>query len=225
MADSVEDAIKNPGESISPSSDSSESSIAPAAAVTQPTKPQELVELEESCSEADNAKRSHERYILSTEFIFCCINSVFCRLISGLESDLKDLDAILSHVSGEHMIWLAHYDQCFSTVIREYTYEFCPFKQASQKSGSSTSLGRFSRFDSVDGNVVLNFENGQRCWQGMDRRAVVHTSCGLTSAISLVQEPSTCFYSFQFATPIACSLGIADAFRQEIDPSSINFDL
>ncbi len=132
---------------------------------------------------------------------------------------MKDLDVTLSHVSGAHMIWLAHYEDCFSTQVREYTYEFCPFKQASQKSGSSTSLGRFARFESEDGRASLHFENGQRCWQGMDRKAVVLANCGVTSAITLVEEPSTCFYSIQFDTPIACSLSSASALRQEIEPA------
>jgi protein kinase C substrate 80K-H len=139
------------------------------------------------------------------------------RLISALESEIKDLDATLSHVSGADLIWLAHHEDCFSTVVREYTYEFCPFKQANQKSGGSTSLGRFTRFDSADGKTQLHFEKGQRCWQGMDRKAVVHTNCGVTSAITLVEEPSTCFYSIQFDTPIACSLSTANALRQEIE--------
>jgi protein kinase C substrate 80K-H len=117
------------------------------------------------------------------------------------------------------MIWLAHYEDCFSTQVREYTYEFCPFKQATQKSGSSTSLGRFTRFDSEESRTTLHFENGQRCWQGMDRKAVIHTNCGVTSAITLVEEPSTCFYSIHFDTPIACSLSTASALRQEIEPA------
>ncbi len=132
---------------------------------------------------------------------------------------MKDLDATLSHVSGAHLIWLAHYEDCFSTQVREYTYEFCPFKHATQKSGSSTSLGRFTRFDSVDGRAILHFENGQRCWQGMDRKAVVYTNCGVTSAITLVEEPSTCSYSIHFDTPIACSLSSASVLRQEIEPA------
>ena len=132
---------------------------------------------------------------------------------------MKDLDVTLSHVSGAHLIWLAHYEDCFSTQVREYTYEFCPFKQASQKGGSSTSLGRFARFESEDGRASLHFENGQRCWQGMDRKAVVLANCGVTSAITLVEEPSTCFYSIQFDTPIACSLSSASVLRQEIEPA------
>jgi hypothetical protein len=151
-------------------------------------------------------------------------DSVCRRLISGLENELKDLVATLSHVSGTNLIWLAHHEQCFSTQVREYTYEFCPFKQANQKSGGSTSLGRFARFDSVDGKVALHFENGQRCWQGMDRKATVYTNCGVTSAITLVEEPSTCFYTIQFDTPIACSLDSANLLRQEIEPS-MNSDL
>ncbi len=152
-------------------------------------------------------------------------NDAAChRLISSLDSELKDLVSTLSHVSGDNLIWLALLESCFSTQIREYTYEFCPFKQASQKSGGSTSLGRFTRFDSVEGKVTLHFENGQRCWQGMDRRAVVYANCGVTSAITQVEEPSTCFYSIQFDTPIACSLVSANLLRQEIEPS-INSDL
>lgn len=146
-------------------------------------------------------------------------DSTIHRQISGLESELKELDATLSHVTGARMIWLAHYEDCFSTQVREYTYEFCPFKQATQKSGSSTSLGRFTRFDSEESRTTLHFENGQRCWQGMDRKAVIHTNCGVTSAITLVEEPSTCFYSIHFDTPIACSLSTASALRQEIEPA------
>ena len=155
---------------------------------------------------------------------FIVESNVRHRLISGLESELQNLDATLSHVPGANVIWLAHHEECFSTQVREYSYEFCPFKQASQKSGSSTSLGRFTRFDQVDGKVSLHFENGQRCWQGMDRKAVVHTNCGVSSAITLVEEPSTCFYSIQFDTPIACSLTTANALRQEIEPA-INAEL
>jgi hypothetical protein len=205
----------------SPSSDSSlassSESAAPEAVAMESKKPQELLDLEEAFKEADNAKRSHQRYDHFLKFPFSSFDAR-CSLISGLESELKDLNSTLSHVSGAHVIWLAHLENCFSTQVREYTYEFCPFKQASQKSGSSTSLGRFTRFDVIDGKVSLHFENGQRCWQGMDRRALVHTTCGVTSAITLVEEPSTCFYSIQFDTPIACSLSAAQSLRQEIEP-------
>jgi hypothetical protein len=66
--------------------------------------------------------------------------------------------------------------KCFSLVQRQYTYEICPYDEGRQKEGgSSTSLGKWKGWGdrTANGDRVMKFENGVRCWNGPDRSLAV----------------------------------------------------
>ena len=64
LTESHQSASADSAVSVDPSSDSASASDAPVvsdAVVTEPQKPQQLLDLEEACKNADDAKRSHQR--------------------------------------------------------------------------------------------------------------------------------------------------------------------
>ena len=107
---------------------------------------------------------------------------------------------------GEKNIYASLFDECYSTKIQKYDYEFCPFGKAKQKEGSSsTDLGSFKSFGfNNKGELVMTFEDGQKCWNGPKRSANIFFKCDTENEIVSVQEPSTCKYHYTFHTPLAC---------------------
>eukprot|EP00483_Globobulimina_turgida_P006226 UN06236 len=66
------------------------------------------------------------------------------REVTRLEDELKDIEKVLEMDFGEKNIYAALFDECYSTKISKYDYEFCAFGSAQQKGGhSSTDLGSF----------------------------------------------------------------------------------
>ena len=107
---------------------------------------------------------------------------------------------------GEKNIFASLFDECYSTKIGKYDYEFCPFDEAKQKEGhSSTSLGKFKEFGyNEKKELMMKFDDGQKCWNGPKRSADVLFKCDTENEIIGVNEPSTCKYSMTFHTPLAC---------------------
>ncbi|KAH0468825.1 hypothetical protein IEQ34_002057 [Dendrobium chrysotoxum] len=95
------------------------------------------------------------------------------------------------------------YDRCFESKQNKYVYKICPFKQASQDEGySSTRLGSWDNFE--ESYRVMVFTNGEKCWNGPDRSLKVRLRCGLKNEISDVDEPSRCEYTALMSTPALC---------------------
>ncbi|WJX50656.1 hypothetical protein P8452_36928 [Trifolium repens] len=95
------------------------------------------------------------------------------------------------------------YDRCFESKQNKYIYKVCPYKQATQEEGHSTTrLGRWDKFE--DSYKVMVFSNGDKCWNGPDRSLKVKLKCGLTNEITDVDEPSRCEYVALLATPALC---------------------
>jgi protein kinase C substrate 80K-H len=109
--------------------------------------------------------------------------------------------------------------QCFTYSQAQYTYEMCPYGDASQKEGgSSTKLGGWEGWKvREDGVKLLNFVNGQTCWQGPARSLTVVTRCGVNNEIKGVEEPSRCVYEMEFTTPAVCSEEHAKKLQQELE--------
>ena len=58
----------------------------------------------------------------------------------------------------------------------KYVYEICPYKDAHQKDGSSTtSLGSWKGFE--DDYASMVFSGGQHCWNGPTRSIKVQACC------------------------------------------------
>lgn len=132
--------------------------------------------------------------------------------ISKMESEtskrtreLEELKNTLGYDFGAQKEFMPLSEECFTIRQKQYTYEFCPFKSMYQKEGSgSTSLGRFEGWKQNSDELIMEFRNGQRCWNGPARSADVAMICGSKNELISADEPSTCVYTFSFRTPAAC---------------------
>jgi len=141
------------------------------------------------------------------------------REIKNLEEEMQKLDEVLTIDFGDKNIFAALFDECYSTKIGKYDYEFCPFAEVKQKEGhSSTDLGKFKSFGYEDesGELRMIFEDGQKCWNGPKRSTNVLFECDVENKIVSVNEPSTCKYAMTFKTPLACKQNELDSVNQLI---------
>ncbi|CAB58410.1 glucosidase II beta subunit [Schizosaccharomyces pombe] len=82
--------------------------------------------------------------------------------------------------------------------IGGYTYKVVFYENVFQ---DSILLGNFA---SQEGNV-LKYENGQSCWNGPHRSAIVTVECGVENEIVSVLEAQKCEYLIKMKSPAACS--------------------
>ncbi|RDY14840.1 Glucosidase 2 subunit beta, partial [Mucuna pruriens] len=123
--------------------------------------------------------------------------------LSKLQSRISSLTQKLKHDFGPAKEFYSFCDHCFESKENKYTYKVCPYKQASQEEGSSTTrLGRWDKFE--DSYKVMVFSNGDKCWNGPDRSLKVRLKCGLKNEITDVDEPSRCEYVAVLSTPALC---------------------
>ncbi|XP_039034351.1 glucosidase 2 subunit beta-like isoform X3 [Hibiscus syriacus] len=123
--------------------------------------------------------------------------------LSKIQSRISSLTQKLKHDFGPKEEFYAFYDRCFEIKQNKYVYKVCPYKQASQEEGySKTNLGRWDKFE--DGNKMMVFSNGDKCWNGPDRSMKVKLRCGLKNEITDVDEPSRCEYVAILSTPALC---------------------
>ncbi|KAK4492229.1 hypothetical protein RD792_003029 [Penstemon davidsonii] len=84
-----------------------------------------------------------------------------------------------------------------------YVYKVCPFKQATQEEGySTTNLGSWEKFE--ESYRIMVFLNGDKCWNGPDRSLKVKLRCGLKNEVTDIDEPSRCEYLALLSTPALC---------------------
>ncbi|TVU04161.1 hypothetical protein EJB05_50254 [Eragrostis curvula] len=123
--------------------------------------------------------------------------------LSKIQSKVSTLTEKLKHDFGNEKEFYSFYDQCFESKEGKYTYKVCPYKKASQAEGhSSTNLGRWDKFE--ESYRVMQFSNGDRCWNGPDRSLKVRLRCGLSNEVNDVDEPSRCEYVAVLSTPALC---------------------
>ncbi|CAL9096404.1 unnamed protein product [Musa textilis] len=123
--------------------------------------------------------------------------------LSKIQSRISSLSEKLKHDFGKEKDFYSFYDRCFEIKQNKYIYKVCPFKKASQVEGhSSTPLGHWENFD--ESYRVMQFSNGDRCWNGPDRSLKVRLRCGLKDELADVDEPSRCEYVAILSTPIIC---------------------
>ena len=116
--------------------------------------------------------------------------------VRELEKLIKEMDEIDSTTHGQlppEMVPL------FGKEFKDGDYELQLFKKVKQK---YTSCGDFKKY----GNGIAKFHKGGHCWQTKKgRKSVVKLICSNKNKIVSAMEPSTCKYSFVFATPAICS--------------------
>ncbi|OIW10241.1 hypothetical protein TanjilG_27992 [Lupinus angustifolius] len=123
--------------------------------------------------------------------------------LSKIQSRISSLTQKLKQDFGPAKEFYSFYDRCFESKQNKYTYKVCPYKQASQDEGhSSTRLGSWDKFE--DSYKVMVFANGDNCWNGPDRSLKVKLRCGLKNEVADVDEPSRCEYVAILSTPALC---------------------
>lgn len=123
--------------------------------------------------------------------------------LSKIQSRVSSLTQKVKHDFGGEKEFYSLYGQCLELKQNKYVYKVCPFKQATQDEGhSSTRLGSWDKFE--DSYRIMRFSNGEKCWNGPDRSLTVRLRCGLKNQITDVDEPSRCEYEAVFSTPVLC---------------------
>ncbi|CAA7389113.1 unnamed protein product [Spirodela intermedia] len=123
--------------------------------------------------------------------------------LSKIQSRISKLTGKLKYDFGGDKEFYLFYDNCFEMKQDKYVYKVCPFKDASQVEGySTTRLGSWDKFD--DSYRLMLFSNGDKCWNGPDRSLKVRLRCGLKNEVIHVDEPSRCEYSAVLSTPLLC---------------------
>jgi protein kinase C substrate 80K-H len=140
--------------------------------------------------------------------------------LAGCRSKLNDYKVDLEKDYGPDSVFRATKGSCISKDFGEYNYELCwmgSAKQKSKKGGSEALMGSFVRIatSTVDEKtpsgeirpqekMVLEYANGQTCWNGPARSTRVILECGENSELLKVTEDEKCVYSMQVTTPAAC---------------------
>uniref|UniRef100_A0A0D6QX17 Glucosidase 2 subunit beta n=1 Tax=Araucaria cunninghamii TaxID=56994 RepID=A0A0D6QX17_ARACU len=125
------------------------------------------------------------------------------RKLSKMQSRISTLEKKLKQDHGNDGEFYTFYDQCFEHKENKYTYKICPYKEASQIEGhSTTTLGRWGGFK--DSYRSMEFTNGDKCWNGPDRSMTIRLKCGLRNELVDVDEPSRCEYVASLLTPALC---------------------
>ncbi|UMM15709.1 hypothetical protein L5515_013037 [Caenorhabditis briggsae] len=139
------------------------------------------------------------------------------RLFDEVNEKVQDLDAKIREAEdftnsdyGENYEWAALKDKCFDRNVQQYTYQFCPFGQNTQKDVGAyggTSLGNFKNWSGGETNKYskMHFGDGQQCWNGPKRSTDISIECGEENELVEVTEPAKCEYLFTFRTPLACT--------------------
>ena len=110
----------------------------------------------------------------------------------------------------------------------EFSYELCPFKDATQKDkgGGSTKIGTWKGFGE-GGHTTMLFDNGQYCWNAGARTLTVSMSCGQANKVLGVEEPEVCKYAMRLETPAACTEADLEEARRDaaaLSPDAIGHD-
>ncbi|KAM7279745.1 hypothetical protein ACFE04_006879 [Oxalis oulophora] len=123
--------------------------------------------------------------------------------LSKISSRISSLTQKLKRDFGPEKEFYSLYGQCFESKQNKYVYKVCPYKQATQEEGHSTSrLGQWDKFE--DSYRVMVFSNGDKCWNGPDRSLKARLRCGLKNELTDIDEPSRCEYAALLSTPSVC---------------------
>lgn len=96
------------------------------------------------------------------------------------------------------------WNNCYSIVVKEYTYSICPFQDAKQ---NDVRLGNFMRVSKEESGIVMSFGNGDICYGSPSRtpRSIkVMLVCALETLLEDLVEPEICSYEVVMKTPLIC---------------------
>eukprot|EP00300_Choanocystis_sp_HF-7_P008772 c16105_g1_i1.p1 GENE.c16105_g1_i1~~c16105_g1_i1.p1 ORF type:complete len:756 (+),score=190.45 c16105_g1_i1:33-2270(+) len=125
---------------------------------------------------------------------------------SEIQRNINDLQTLLSQPYGDADSFFPLRDSCAKSSGGRFSYEVCLYGDAKQSDkGSSTKLGSFESLEQSDNKFVMKFSNGQRCWNGPVRSAMVEFSCGSQFEIVSAEESQMCVYSLKARIPAVCT--------------------
>jgi len=141
-----------------------------------------------------------------------------------LEKEVSDIDkelssfkekraAVESKIPSIPELYPFHGHVCVNFISGEYRYSICPSNQVTQHNQDAhvndkgTKLGAYTdmTISPEDGSIMMKFENGLRCWNGVVRSAIINITCGPTHRVISAAEPETCVYHFSMESTIACN--------------------
>ncbi|KAI1276935.1 glucosidase II beta subunit-like protein-domain-containing protein [Xylaria sp. FL0933] len=144
------------------------------------------------------------------------------RDLQSKRNSLNDEKQDLEKDYGANDIFRVLKGKCTSVEAGEYEYELCWMTSTTQKSkkgGSRTNMGNFEKINFLESDeeerhdgkglgrgtrMVLEYTNGQHCWNGPNRRTHVWLACAETEELWRVSEQEKCVYKMEVGTPAAC---------------------
>ncbi|XP_066292316.1 N-acetylglucosamine-1-phosphotransferase subunit gamma-like isoform X1 [Branchiostoma lanceolatum] len=101
--------------------------------------------------------------------------------------------------------------RCYSKVLGNYKYKFCPFYNVTQYEQSlrwnpySGILGVWQEWE-IENNTFTSMvmPEGDDCGGSRRRQVKVYFRCGNKNQVMNVTEPTTCNYMLEFKTPLVC---------------------
>eukprot|EP00271_Cylindrocystis_brebissonii_P007741 TRINITY_DN213_c0_g1_i1.p1 TRINITY_DN213_c0_g1~~TRINITY_DN213_c0_g1_i1.p1 ORF type:complete len:687 (+),score=192.78 TRINITY_DN213_c0_g1_i1:227-2062(+) len=151
-------------------------------------------------SEAEKVKREHRE--AASE-------------LQRLRRRKEELEGNLKQDYGPNGVFTSLVGQCHSLKMSQYEYKVCPFGDAIQVEGHvRTRLGSWNGFN--DDYTKMQFQEGDRCWNGPARSIAVRLECGLSTEIISVEEPSRCEYAAVMTSPTACTEERAQDLEKEL---------
>ena len=151
--------------------------------------------------------------------------------LSRSESSLNSNRSDIEKSNGPSDVFRALQNECVSIDSGEYTYTHCYLKKLTQKpkrGGSETNMGNFVDITSISAadvdasldaedlsdvstnaggageRVVLNYANGQGCWNGPSRSTKVILGCSEKETIWRVRESEKCVYEVWAGSSAVC---------------------
>lgn len=135
--------------------------------------------------------------------------------LTTLENEKSTLEKKLKTQYGQSHVFLPISESCVEATIDKYLYKICPFGDALQgENGRNTLLGTWSGFE--ENGSVMNFANGEGCWQGPSRSIKVSLVCGSTDVFESASEPSRCTYTGVIKTPAYCTEELIQSMENEV---------
>lgn len=157
--------------------------------------------------DSDDELSSFISSVSSTSEIDDKLNSLKIAL-NDLTLKLKTNESDLNKDYGPENMLRSLQDECVTTSIGDYKYKFCPTSILEQINidNRGTKIGIFDeiKYSEHTKNYQLFFKNGERCWNGPVRSAIVDIVCGLELGVLSVTEPEKCIYHFKVSSPIGC---------------------
>ncbi|KAI0811852.1 glucosidase II beta subunit-like protein-domain-containing protein [Xylaria sp. FL0064] len=148
------------------------------------------------------------------------------RDLQSKRNSLNDEKQDLEKDYGANDIFRVLKGKCTSIEAGEYEYELCWMTSTTQKSkkgGSRTNMGNFEKINFMEADeeerhdgkglgrgtrMVLEYTNGQHCWNGPNRRTHVWLACAETEELWRVSEQEKCVYKMEVGTPAACEQAV-----------------